>query len=411
MRSTGTSALDDTVKHIPKFGGIIWYVDGSIAASGDGTKPSTAFKTIGEAFTATSSGDAVNVRSGVYTETGLDLGSGGTKDYVELWCEIGTLIDPATGTALTVSGVFCTVKGNLKITPNDASIGLLITGNECVINNVTILEGSHNYSITGVGITLNNCAAGFPAAGTAGFNITGSQARLIDCNTVGDTTTYGFKISGGADTGVLSNCASAAHQTSGFFIDTLSQDWTLLNCSSGAGDGKWVDEDNANVWSNFSFDNKLFKSLNIAQAGVGTWEYNLFKVTGIVRINSIDAHVKTTLTGSNTVCYLDFYSVNGSEVITKATGTIVGAALAGSFLGRVDDDGVILAFHDAAGPGMIDSVDTSNQSFRLMEDRTGGAHVASYIRFIHTTAGASSGIIHWHIDWEPISPHGMVIPA
>ena len=38
---------DPTVRHIPKFGGELWFVNDGMASSGDGTTPDEAFKTIG----------------------------------------------------------------------------------------------------------------------------------------------------------------------------------------------------------------------------------------------------------------------------------------------------------------------------------------------------------------------------
>jgi len=43
-----------------------WYVDASVAASGDGTSWATAFKTIGEAITAAGDGDTIEVAAGEY---------------------------------------------------------------------------------------------------------------------------------------------------------------------------------------------------------------------------------------------------------------------------------------------------------------------------------------------------------
>ena len=108
--SNATNTVDT---QIPKFIGTIWYVDADIAASGAGQSPETSFKTIGEAITAASAGDAITVKSGTYTETGLDLNQYGQ----EIWFEIGALIQPATGTALTVSGSSCKIKGMCKIIP------------------------------------------------------------------------------------------------------------------------------------------------------------------------------------------------------------------------------------------------------------------------------------------------------
>jgi PKD repeat protein/nitrous oxidase accessory protein NosD len=46
----------------------VWFVDESIASSGDGTSWSTAFKTITEAINTSSAGDTINVAAGIYQE-------------------------------------------------------------------------------------------------------------------------------------------------------------------------------------------------------------------------------------------------------------------------------------------------------------------------------------------------------
>ena len=93
-------------RHVPAFGGGIWYVNKGEGDDGNsGHTPHEAFETIGAGIAAASSGDAITVRAGTYTEEGLDL----SLDALELWCEIGVLIDPAAGTALTVSGNSCRI--------------------------------------------------------------------------------------------------------------------------------------------------------------------------------------------------------------------------------------------------------------------------------------------------------------
>ena len=402
---------DETIRHIPKFGGEIWYVDGTGGNdSNTGTKPDDAFLTIGQAFTDMAAGDAVNVKAATYTETGLDLGTGDTKDFVELWCEIGVVIDPATGTGLTVSGDYCKVLGQVVITPSAANTGLLVSGSFGYFQDVTASAGDINFEISGTGNSFVRCIGSIPS--DSSFSIQANSQILKECSTAGiGTATNGYKINNSADYCVLRSCTSIGHGTAGYNIITGSVSCTILDCSSGAGDGRWVDIDHASVWSNFTFENHINKEIDIAQSGADTYEYNLFKVTGTVKIKEITGFVETVLTGSNTACYLQVYSANGSEVITKATGVTIGAALVGSFVGRVDDDGEALAFHDADAPGMIDSVDASNQSFRVIEDRTGAAHVATYIRFIHTTDGASTGEIDWYIMWEPISDDGFLEPV
>ena len=134
----------------------------------------------------------------------------------------------------------------MKITPDSAEVGVLISGDECKLDNVKTVDGADCYQITGTGTILNNCLGGFPAAGSHGFNILGAQTGLYGCGTVGDTTTCGYYISS-SDTGILSDCTSVGHQTSGYYIDTGSVHWIIVDCSTGTGDGKWRDVDNLNV--------------------------------------------------------------------------------------------------------------------------------------------------------------------
>jgi len=399
--------LDTTVRHIPKFVGEIWYVDKVNGSdSNTGKKPDRAFETIGQAISSCSAGDAITISAGTYTETGLDV----NKNAVELWMEIGVILDSASGTGLTVSGDYCRMSGGISITPTAGEVGLLISGSYCRIGDVggpTIIGGATGIQITGTGTVIRLGACGQQT--TTGYDIQGAQTRLYECSTAGAGATIGYHINSGVDTGILKDCTSSGHTTSGFTIDTGSSGWSIVGCSSGAGDGSFSDADHVNVWSNYTFSDKISKEINIAQAGAGTWEYNIFKVTGTVLIHSIYGIVETALTGSNTVCYLDIYSANGEEVITKATGVTLGTAVVGSFVGRIDDDGTALAFHDATGSaGMIDAVAANNQSFRLIEDRTGGTHVDTYIRFIHTTAAASTGLIDWYVKWSPISDDGFL---
>ena len=340
--------------------------------------------------------------AGTYTETGINL----NKNAVELWMEIGVIIDPASGVALTISGDYCKVKGEHLITP-DSAVGLLVSGTGCVVSDGSIVGGTSCVSVTGIGCAVNNYSAGAPSVN--GFSLSGAQTRLTNCATVGTTTSYGYHVSGGADNGAIKYCTSAGHQTSSFYIDTGSAAWTVLNCSSGAGDGRFKDVDEANVWTNFSFANIVEAELDITQGSADTYEYNLFTVTGTVKITSLYAVVEDALTGSNTNVYMDIFSANGSEVLSKNTTLTLGAAVKGSFLAKLDKADKVLSFFDATGtPGMVDEIDAKSEGFRLIEDRTGGAHVATYVRFIHTTDGASTGEMDVYITFEPESDDGWL---
>jgi len=80
---------------------VIRYVNGVAGLdTNGGLSPTDPLATIGAAISACAIGDAINVFSGTYTETGMDV----NVDAAEVWFEIGVIIDPAAGTALTLSG-------------------------------------------------------------------------------------------------------------------------------------------------------------------------------------------------------------------------------------------------------------------------------------------------------------------
>ena len=391
----------DKTKNIPKFGGDIWYVNkGSGSDTNTGRCPDCPFETIGAAITAMAAGDAISIKAGTYTEANLDL----SKASTEMWCEIGTIIDTAAGaTALIVSGLACKVTGGLKITPDDDSIGMLISGNECVIEDVKILEGANNFSVTGSGAVLRRCAAGFSKAGTSGFNVTGIQARLYSCSTVGDTTSYGFNVTGSA-TGVLSDCTSSGHQTSGYYLGSGTTNWTIVDCSTGAGDGRWTDVDNVNIWSGFSYPETKYKEITLD----ASTNYNLFKLTGAVEILQISGHVTQILEGINEDVYLDLYSdtVADANNITLKTGADLGTAVVGSVVMKTEDPNKKITFFDGAGVGVDKGADPKKQAVVLNAD----PDVATYIRW-NVTTGDTGGKIDFHIVWRPLTDDGFIAVA
>ncbi len=235
--------------HLPLFTGNIYYVDaGRPDDTGGGQTPETAKKTIAAGLALMSAGDALTIKAGTYTDVGLDF----NLDAMEIWCEIGVTFDPAAGTALTLSGDYCRVKGNHNITPAAGQIALLVTGDGCIIEGSTIIAGATGVQVTGSGCQFWKCAVGFQTA--VSYDIQGIQTRLWRCNTVGSGATVGYQISGGVDTGVLEDCTSTGHTTAGFSIGAGSSDWTIKGCTSGGGDGRRVDLGTNNVWPNFSPD-------------------------------------------------------------------------------------------------------------------------------------------------------------
>ena len=343
-------------------------------------------------------GDAITIMAGTYTELGLNL----NKNNVELWFEIGTIIDPASGIGLTLSGDFCRIEGNVKITPS-GDIGLLISGDECIVSKVKVIGGTNCYSITGSGIILKDCNAGFPSSGNCGYSITGAQTKIISCSTVGNTTSYGYKINSGADTGVISDCTSVNHQTSGYYIATGSQDWTIVDCSTGAGDGKWRDLDSNNVWSGFIYPETKYKEITLNGSG----SCNLFKVTGGVDVQEIYGHVSTELVGTNANVYLQLSSSAGSsESMTLTTGTPMGTAVVGSIVMKTKDPIKAIVFFDGAGVGVDKGVDPKKRATVINAD----VDSDTFIKWVVTTED-TGGVLHFHVVWRPLSDDGNIEPV
>ncbi len=401
MEITGsTGAVSEGIHHVKQFGGDIYYVSPGGTDDNSGRSPDSPLLTIGAAIGKLSTGDAINVTAGTYTETSLDL----DVANCEIRSEIGAIIDPASGVGLTVSGAYCKVLGEIMITPN-AAAGLLVSGDNCVVNDVKVLNGTDCYHITGAGVVLNRCVGGYPSAGNSGFNIQGVQARLRGCSTVGNTTSYGYKINNNVDTGVLDGCTSVGHATSGYYISTGSQDWTLLNCSSGAGDGKWMDTDNANVWSNFTYDDKIYKAMTLD----GSTTYNLFKVTGAVRIGDINGHVETAIANTSSSMHLEAYSTGGSVDITDAPGVNIQADVVGTLYVRNEYSTNPIDKAEPDGtPAVAESTNFRDPKTEVdvVEDDAND----TYIRAVLSDAVAS-GVIHWHCVWKPLTEEGFLQPV
>jgi len=381
----------DHTTDIPKFTGTIYYVNAAKADnSKDGLTPDNAKNTIAAAVALMGAGDAVTIKAGNYTSVGLSLPYTG----MEMWFEVGVVLAPATGTVLSITGNYCRLKGNHKITVPSGQIGIAVEGDECII-------GATGIKVTGSGVVLNDCAVGLPT--TTAYDIQGIQARLYRCKTVGNASTYGYKISGSVDTGVLENCTSVGHATSGFYIDTGSDDWTLLNCSSGSGDGKWRDIDTSNVWSGFTYDDVIYVTTTFSGSAI---EYSMLTLTGGVRISDVHGHVETVIPGVACTIYLQLYSLGGTEDITDNAGVDIDAAVVGSVLVRSSNatDPLVLANPD----GDVQFLENTSfrepkTSFDVVADDTN----ATIIRLVMSAAQAS-GAIHWHFKWVPLTEDGFL---
>ena len=408
LAATATTA-NESAAHIPHFGGEIFYVNKSGDDANDGSTPHLAKLTIQDAIDSAAAGDAISIKAGTYVE---DVTM--NKPGLELWPEIGVVFD-GTGTCITISADSCKLgrPGDRFVASVAADqIGVLVTaaGTKAFINGAMAIGAANTcgFDIQGSGSELHYCrATGVKATGKA-FDIGVSQAKLFDCATTGDTTSYGYYMGGATiSRGLVVRCTSAGHQTSGFYLDSNVSLVTVLGCSSGGSDGRWADVDNANVFCDFFFDDVVYATSTL-DANNTTKEYNLFKLTGSVEITALDAHVSTVLSDNHTNCYVDLYSTTAAASISLATGLTLSSAPVGSVLYRAGAVTSVLTYLSSSQPRVGAAPLADYDDFVLVADESAD----TYIRFIHTTTNApSSGAIHWHVKWRPLTDDGYLEAA
>ncbi|GAH31270.1 unnamed protein product, partial [marine sediment metagenome] len=268
--------------------GTLYYVDGVGGDdTNDGLSPVNAKLTIGAAILTCSAGDIIIIRAGTYNED-VDI----NKNSVELWFEIGAIINAQVGTGLTVSGSYCkiiTQYGTLRVNPIANGTGVLVTGDWNYLWNIRIPCASsadlgYDIDATSSGSILTNCRTADPLI--AAFKLQGDRTTLRDCITGGTPadTSIGFWILATVDKIRLMNCASQGHSSGGFVVVAGAVNGEAVNCVSGGGDGPRRDPTHAVVWSNYTYDDLVAKEITFAGAPT---TYNLFEVAGTVRVSDI----------------------------------------------------------------------------------------------------------------------------
>lgn len=390
--------------HLPLFTGDVYYVDaGQSDDSEDGTSPETAKKTIGAGIGLLSAGDALAIKAGTYTETGLDLNVAGC----ELWPEIGVILDPASGTCLTISANYCKVwcpGGSMFVTPAAGETGVLVSGNNCYLADIRVNCASTadiGFDLTGNGAVLENCRCADPLE--AAFKIQGDKIKLKDCCTGGTPadTSIGYYITNNADKFRLVSCGSQGHATSGFYIDAGCTNGCVRECDSGVGDGRWYDPDHATAFAGFEYDDEKNKVITFTS---GT-TYNLFQVTGAVRVEDIYGVVRTQIENVASTAYLQLYSTGGTADITDAPGVDIANAVAGSVIMRNEDSTNALNLASAATPAKIESTSFNNPKVPI--DLIADADQTTYIRLV-LSAELESGVMRWHCHFTPLSDNGWL---
>ncbi len=411
----GNLAVEHTIKYTPKYGGNIWYVDGINGNDANsGKEPEASFATIGAAISACSAGDKIIVHRATYTETGLDL----NKDGVEMWFKLGAILQPPSGDALVISGSFCRViceNGALLVDPAGSGVtGVRVTGNFCYLAEIRVKCDSVaaiGFDIQGSGSSLRRCRCAAPT--TAAFKIQGSRIRLETCCTGGNAglNSKGFWMTNSCDKIRLNGCGSQGHEGGGYYVDSGCTNGAIENCYSGGGDGKWVDVDNTFVWSDFSYEREKYSvSTFTATGGVGGrgTNYNIFQIYGAVRIINLYGHVRTAMPNTNSTVKLDLYSTNGSVEITDA-GPQLRNAVVGTILARLGpaNDPLVMAQPNST-PALAENTTFNSPQVPviLVEDDSADTYVQVVL-----SAALASGSIHWHIEWEPLTSDGFIIPV
>ena len=121
-------------------------------------------------------------------------------------------------------------------------------------------------------------------------------------------------------------------------------------------------------------------------------------------IEEIFGHVSTELVGANTNVYWQLYSATSDDNMTKVTDADMGVAVVGSVIMKTEDPGKVATFYDGAGVAVEKGVDPKKKKAVL------NAHndETTYIRWVVDGADDTSGDIHFHVVWRPLTDDGFV---
>lgn len=393
-------------ENIPQSVGTLYYVDRVGGDdTNDGLSPVNAKLTIGAAVLACSAGDIITIRAGTYNED-VDV----NKNSIELWFEIGAIINAQVGAGLTVSGNYCKVLapyGAIRVNPVANGTGVLLSGNWGYMWNIRVPCGSSadlGYDITGDGGVLTDCRTSDPLV--AAFKIQGDKVKIEKSCTGGTpaNTSIGFWMTNNADKTRLRECASQGHASGGFVVDPGCTNGEAIHCVSGGGDGPKLDPDHAFVWD-LQIDDVLASEITFAGAPT---TYNLFEVYGTVRVTDIFGIVEVPIENVASNLHLEVFSVGGVVDLTLGPGTNIQAAVAGSTLIRNEDSTAAIALASAATPAIVESATWRDP--KVPTDIIADADQTTYIRLV-ISAALASGRIHWHCKYEPLSDGAFVRPV
>jgi len=237
--------------HLHKFGGEIWYVSKSGNDSNNGKTPDKAKLTIKAAVTASSAGDAINIKAGTYDEVDLVIANNGT----ELWGEIGALVnntDSGGGTCIQITGNSCKVLG-IKVS-QAGQIGFDIDGAGCFLDHCIAEDCTIAFDVDGAGNILQFCQD--VNATTTGYDIATAENLLFHCSTIASGgASRGFYLSNAAaDENLIYQCLSTGNATAGYEVVAGASYNVFAFCTSGGGEsGTRIDLGTKTQWAGCEF--------------------------------------------------------------------------------------------------------------------------------------------------------------
>ena len=260
------------------------------------------------------------------------------------------------------------------------------------------------FDITGNGAVLTNCRVAAPL--TAAFKVQGDKVKLEECGTAGESgdSSIGYWVTNSCDKAWLLNCSSRGHETASYQVDTGCTNGIIKDCASGGGDGRWADADHSFVWSGFTFSDEVYAT----QTMNGGTTYNLFQVTGAVRLFDLYGMVETQIENAASNLHLEVFSAGGSADLTLAPGTNIQAAVVGSLLVKNEDATNAISLASAATPAVLES--SNWRSPKVPADVVADDDQTTYIRAVLSVL-LNTGVIHWHCHWEPLSDDGFLEAA
>lgn len=408
------------LQHILSASEDVWYVSNNNGNdNNNGKSPDTAFATIGAATTAMSDGDKIIVGEGTYDEAVVIDHVG-----IRFICEPGVVIQGNGGTCLTVSGARSIVEcpnSSLLCDPDADQTGVVASGNFVYLNDIRVsgessAVGNTNdlgFDITGNGCILNNCRCASPDV--AAFKIQGDKCKLERCCTGGNSgyTSIGFWFTNSCDKFRVFQCGSQGHDTAGFQIDSGCTNGVVEASYSGGGDGRWINNGGSScIFTDFNYDGAVGAYDSPIRkvttfAGADT-TYNIFKVTGSVRVINLYGIVDTVIPNTSSTIHLSLYSTGGEVDITKEVGgPDIDQAPVGSIIKRVGDSTDALEYESSATPAIIEFSDKNPD---VAIDLVADADQTTYVR-LNLSAALASGAIQWRCRYLPLSNLGFIEPA